>query len=682
MTGNSSTVPGPAMLRELWRCMYMERELSVMVEQRNASSIHKVINIGTRVGQEAVMPGFCLAFRRAVDMKDSGQPHDLIVGFSGKFFLPMGMDLGRVLAECYGKADGYMKGKAGPVSIGSPEHGLFGHIGLIGADCPHAVGLGFVAKWESRGQVVGCVTTDGGFNTGRFYESLNLAVLHNLPIVFGIVNNYYATSMPVSRSVATGDMAARASEYGVPSLAVDGQDVLAVYQASREAADRARRGEGPSILEFQTYRFGAQNAYDEKDYRPREEVEAWQRRDPITMFRGWLASEGGFSEAELGEIEEAGRNELARAFRFADESPYPDLAEAETDVYVPAPALPWAKDVPVSNDRKITYAQALAEAQAQAMRRDPKVFIIGLDIGRFGSHEGQTEGLWSEFGDDRVLDMPIVEATIAGVATGAAMGGYRPIVSLAELPISVVAGDELFNVLPFAHYMSGGQQGMPVVVRGNLSAPRGGEGPTFGAIQTNPMHALLTHMPGVQVAVPSTPYDAKGLLLTAISGDGPVYFIEHRMLMRESGPVPADEYYLPFGKAVIRRPGKDVTVVAISWMVAQALAAAEQLAREGIDVEVIDPRTLVPFDIDAVAASVAKTHYIVTVDQGYERLNYGSEIITQLAERMPGEIKGFRRIAAPNVPVPASRALTAPFFPSPARIAREIRQLLVLTPGP
>jgi 2-oxoisovalerate dehydrogenase E1 component len=673
----SSLVPDKRLLGEFWRDMYLERILSERIEERNRDSSHKIINIGTRAGQEAVMVGFCLALRRAVDVTGSAQLPDWVCGFGGKHFLPMGVDLGRLLADAYGKATGYTGGKAGAGYIGSSEHGIFGHLGLIGVDFANGVGLGMAAKWNGQAQVVGCISTDGGSNTGRAFESINLAVLHQLPVVFAIVNNWWATSMPVSRSVATGSIAGRLAGFGLPSLAVDGQDVLAVHQASVDAVERARRGGGPTLLEFQTYRYGGQNAYDEKDYRPAEEVHAWLKRDPIPHFRGWLL-DNGFSDAELRDIESTCRQELDRACRYTDDSPFPDpVRDLARDVMAPGPELQYVDERRAQTEsRTRSYAQAIAEAQAQAMRRDQRVFLMGLDIGRFGSHDNQTAGLWQEFGDQRVLDMPIVEATFTGIGSGAARAGYRPIVALAEMALTPVAGDELFNAIPSGRYASGGQYGLPIVVRMHLTAPRGGDGPTSGPIQAATYHAVYTHLPGIVVAAPSTPFDAKGLLLTAIACADPVYFIEHRALMRSTGPVPPEEYYIPFGKAAVRREGADVTVVAVSFMVSRALAAAELLARDGIQAEVIDPRTLVPLDSDTILRSVSKTGRLVTVDQGHRRLNFGAEVIAQAAEQLGSGLRAAARVAAPDIPVPAAATLTGPFYPSADAIAEAVRDLL------
>jgi 2-oxoisovalerate dehydrogenase E1 component len=635
--------------------------------------------LGQRTGEEAVMTGFCHAFRRGVDLEGTGQLPDIVGGFGGKHLIPMGLDLGRILAEAFGKATGYSGGRMGPGSaIHSRDHGVFPHLGLIGVDPAHGVGFGFAARWNGAGQVVGAITTDGGSNTGRFHESLNLAALHRLPVVFAVVNNWYATNMSVERSVATGSIAGRSSGYGIPCVVVDGQDVLACYAASREAVDRARRGDGPTLLEFQTYRYDGDAASGGLDPRPPDEYAAWRERDPLPRFRAWLLRDGGFSGADLERIESECRTELERAVDFAESSPAPEPRMVDPDLYAPVPDLAYAPDrAPAA--RTLTFARALAEGLGQAMRRDRRVYLMGLNVGRFGSVDGHTEGLWQEFGEERLIDMPIVQATYTAAATATALAGYRPVVIAGSPAIAMAAADELFNVIPNARFASGGRAPVPMVVRIGLTGPGGGRfgnGQTFGPVQSAALHALYTHLPGIYVVAPSDPYDAKGLLLTAIALDDPVYFIEHRGLMRDSGPVPEEEYHLPFGKAVVRRAGSAATVVAISWMVPRTLAAAELLAEEGIDVEVIDPRTLVPLDIDTIVASTSRTGRLITVDQGFHRLNVGAEIIAAAHERLGGELRASRRISAPDSPVPASAFLSGASYPTPERIARSIREVV------
>lgn len=677
-------VPDRRTLRELWRCMYLERALSEAIEERNKTASHKLINLGQRRGQEAVMVGFCHAFRRGIDVKGTDQPPDIVFGFGAKHLIPMGLDLGPILAEAYGKLAGHAGGRVGPGSdVNEPELGVYPHIGLIGVDPAHGVGFGFAAKWNGRGQVVGPITTDGGSNTGRFHEALNLAGLHRLPVVFAVVNNWYATGLPVSRSVATGSIAGRSSGYGFPSLAVDGMDVLACYEASKEAVDRARLGGGPTLLEFQTYRFDAGNPYELMDYRPQAEMDAWLARDPLPNFRRWLLERGPFSEAELQRIEAECSDELARAFAFADASPEPQPYEVAHDLYSPLPRLSYADEPavgrPAPTDRTLTFARALAEALGQAMRHDRRVFLMGLNVGRHGSVDGHAQGLWEEFGDDRVLDMPIVQATFTAAATAAAMVGYRPVVIAGSPAIAMAAADEIFNVIPNVRFASAGRASLPMVVRFPLTGPGAGllkDGPTFGPVQSAAMHGFLTHLPGIYVVAPSTPYDAKGLLLTAIATDDPVYFIEHRGLMRTVGQVPENDYYVPLGKAVLRRRGSDATVVAIGWLAPRALQAAELLASEGIDIEVIDPRTLVPLDTETIFGSVARTGRLITVDLGFRRMNIGAEIIAQAFEQLGSGLRAAQRISAPDSPVPAAGALTGAHYPRPERIAKQIRELI------
>lgn len=321
---------------------------------------------------------------------------------------------------------------------------------------------------------------------------------------------------------------------------------------------------------------------------------------------------------------------------------------------------------------KMLYVEALREALREEMRRDPRVFIMGEDVGKFGGIFKVTEGLWQEFGEERVRDTPITESAIVGAALGAAITGMRPVVEIMFIDFITVCADQLFNQMAKMRYMFGGKARVPVVVRTNIGAGR-----SAAAQHSQSLHAWAVHMPGIKVAIPSTPYDAKGLLKTAIRDDNPVLFLEHKFLYRTEGEVPEEDYTIPFGKAVVRTEGDDVTVVATSKLVSKAVAVAEKLAKEGIGVEVIDPRTLVPYDRETVAKSVNKTGRLVIADEGYETCGISGEIAFKAMEDAFYSLKApIRRACAPDVPVPFSMPLEKIVMVPEEQIEKAIRQTL------
>jgi len=322
--------------------------------------------------------------------------------------------------------------------------------------------------------------------------------------------------------------------------------------------------------------------------------------------------------------------------------------------------------------RKLSFREAIKEAMAGEMRRDPRVIILGEDVRL--SLMGQTEGLVEEFGRERVINTPVAENAIAGVAIGAAMNGLRPVLELLLCDFAMLAMDQICNNLAQWRYVTGGQYPLPVTIRTTVG---GGFGLGFGHSQC--LESMFLQVPGLIVVEPSTPSDAKGLLASAIRSDDPVIFFEHKKLLwtGEKDEVPEGEYAIPFGRAAVRREGKDVTVVALGFMVGEALAAARQLAPEGIECEVIDLRTLVPLDTDALASSLEKTGRMVIAEEGRIRGGVGAEIAAAVGETHFAALKApVQRVAAPMIPVPGSPILENLYLPNKDSIVQSVKRIM------
>jgi pyruvate dehydrogenase E1 component beta subunit len=321
--------------------------------------------------------------------------------------------------------------------------------------------------------------------------------------------------------------------------------------------------------------------------------------------------------------------------------------------------------------REIRYYEALNEALAEEMRRDPDVFLMGEDVGLFGGTFRVTEHLMAEFLGRRVRDTPIAEAGIVGLAIGAALGGLRPVPELMTMNFAIVAMDQLINHAAKLRYMFGGQVNLPITIRA-----AGGGGTQKGAQHSHAIESWFVNAPGIRVVIPSTPYDAKGLLKTAIRSDDVVLFVEHEMLYATKGAVPEAEYLIPLGVADVKRPGSDVTIVAWSKMVHEALRAAEQLSGEGIEAEVLDPRTLDPFDWESLYASVARTRRCVVAEEGWRTLGVGAEIAARVQERFFHELDApVQRVAAVDVPTPYAKGLEQAALPHADDIVRAVLKI-------
>jgi len=322
--------------------------------------------------------------------------------------------------------------------------------------------------------------------------------------------------------------------------------------------------------------------------------------------------------------------------------------------------------------REITFADALAEAFAEEMRRDEHVFILGEDIGRFGMPYVARPQIWKEFGDERVRDTPMSETAIVGFALGAAITGMRPIADIMFCDLMTLAMDQIVNQTAKIHYMFGGKIKVPLVIRTALGGLR-----SAGAQHSQHLEAWFTHIPGLKVAIPSNPYDAKGLLKTAIRDDNPVIFFEHQQLMTMKGSVPEEEYLIPFGMADVKRQGKDLTIVTYSLMVNRVLKAAEELQKKGVEVEIIDLRTLNPLDKETILESVRKTGRILIVHQATTTCGFGAEIAAIVAKEGLDFLVGpIHRLGALDVPVPFSPELEDFVIPNERKIVEEVLSIL------
>ncbi len=588
----------------------------------------------------------------------------------------------KMMAELCGRATGYCRGHGGSMHIADVEKGNLGATGIVGGNIPVATGAALAQKMQGTGRVVLCFFGDGAANTGNFHESINLGALWDLPVVYVVENNKYGMSVPIEKATAKLDVADRACAYGIPGVVVDGMDVLAVRDAVSQALARARKGEGPTLIECQAYRWYGHSRSDPRKYRTKEEEADWKARDPIPNFAKQLVEEGVATQAEVDAVEAEVEEALEIATKFALDSPTPPVEGMENYVYAPSK---WT-DADIARERelralcrqggpgthKVQYRQALQEAMREEMQRDPSVFLMGEDIGLYGGAYGATRGLFDEFGPDRVRDTPISEATIGGSAVGAAMSGMRPVAEIMYVDFTPLAMDQIANQGAKNRFMFGGKTSVPMVIR-----TEGGAGRCIAAHHSQSLEALWTHFPGIYVVMPSTPYDAKGLLKAAIRDDNPVMFIEHKLIYGLEGYVPDEDYIIPFGVADVKREGADVTVITYSRMVHRALEAAELLAEEGIGVEVIDLRTLKPLDMATIAASVKKTGRVVGITEAYKTGSFISELATRIQEEVFDWLDApIMRIAAADVPVPMSEPLEDAAIPNVDVIIAGIRQAL------
>ena len=647
----------------MYKRMLLIRAFELKLSEANAAGEIPTEAIHLSVGQEAVAVGACFALAGDDLIATTHRGHG--------HMLAKGADLYGMMAEILGKADGLCQGKGGSMHVTEAAVGAIGANGIVGASPLMAAGAAQATQLRGTDQVAVAFLGDGATNQGMFHEALNYAAVFDLPAVFVVENNLYGEFTPQSKHMRLERISDRAASYGMPGQTVDGNDVTAVYEAMTAAVARARAGDGPTLLECLTYRWHGHMEGEQIPYRTAEELARWKERCPILRQREALEQSGVLDEAAASELEQRAAAEVAEVYQRAQGAADPAPASLLTDVYAPEPAELYTPRAVVPTDREITCSAALLEALAEEMERDERVYLLGEDVST-GGYFAVTAGLTDRVGAERVLDTPISEYAIAGSAVGAAMTGCRPVVEILFSDFLTTCMDPLVNQAAKLRYMSGGQYRLPLVVR-----TPGGGGLGMAAQHSQSLEALLTGIPGLVVAAPATPYDAKGMLKAAIRSNNPVLFFENKLLYTEVGPVPEGDYLVPLGVADVKRPGRDVTVVSLGAALSKVMDVARELEPQGIDLEVVDLRTLVPLDMATVARSVQRTGRLVTVEDGPLCHGFGAEVVARVAEALHGALRAApRRVAALDVPIPYCTALEELALPDEQRIMEAVKATL------
>jgi 2-oxoisovalerate dehydrogenase E1 component len=619
------------------------------------------------IGQEASAVGACwpLATTDVITSNHRGHGHCLAKGLAPE---PM-------MAELLARATGTNKGLGGSMHIADPDLGIFGANGIVAAGVPIAGGAALAAQLRGRGGqdgqrgVVVSFFGDGAVAQGAFHEAANLAALWRLPMVFFCENNGYAEFSPIADQHPV-PMAARAAGYGLEYVSVDGNDVEAVAVAMSDAVRRIRDGAGPVFVEAATYRWHGHYEGDPEKYRSKDELSEWQQRDPLVITRARLLGRG-VEQAVLGQVESQVRARIEAAVDAARQAPPPDMGVLRSSVYAPRPPAAEPGWQPSPDGEIFRTMDAVRLALEGELDANPDMFVAGVDVGKGGNVFALTRGLHAKW-PGRLLDTPISETAVMGLAVGGAMAGMTPVVELMYLDFLGVCFDQILNQAAKLRFMTGGKARMGLVIRTQF-----GGGRSSGSQHSQSLEALLAHVPGLTVVMPSTPADTYGLLRSAIRDQNPVVFIENRQLYGMKGPKPPADYLLPLGKAKVVRQGTDVTVVSVSRMVHEAVAAAEALAQRGISAEVIDLRTVAPLDKETILASLSKTNRLLIAHEGVTDFGIGAEIAALAV------YEGFwtldapvMRVAPPPTPSPYAPNLESLWLPDRHSIERAAEALV------
>jgi len=528
------------------------------------------------------------------------------------------------------KSDPMSGGRQLPNHWSDPARRVLTQSSCIGTQYPHAVGIAHGLRIQGLPGVVAVYGGEGSTSEGDWHEAMNWAGIHDLPVIFIIENNQYAISVPANEEVA-GSLSKRAEGYGFTGVTIDGNDPLLVYKTVKEAADRARAGEGPTLIEAETYRYYAHTSDDDdRLYRTREEVEQWRRRDPVMALRQYLIEHRLLTEAEEKALDEEIASEIAAAVAEAEGAPRAD--EPATRVYANpiVPSDPVTEPEPEPQGTPVKLITAVNRALHEVMEEYDDTVLFGEDVaGDKGGVFKASQSLTATFGEERCFNSPLAESVIVGAAIGMAASGLRPLPEIQFADYIHPAFDQIVSEAARIHYRSDGRWNCPIVIR----TPFGGG--IHGALyHSQSVEAFYAHVPGLKVVVPSTPADVKGLLFSAVEDPDPVLFLEPKKLYRlAKGPYPAGDWRVPIGKAAIRRRGRDLTILAYGAMAHFAVEAGAMLAAEGVDAEIIDLRSLKPLDWPTIEASVKKTSRVLIVHEDNEFVGYGAELAAQIADK-------------------------------------------------
>ena len=581
-------------------------------------------------------------------------------------FTVRGIPLSRLFCQWQGKNSGFTKGRDRSFHFGTLEYGIVGMISHLGPQLSLAAGVGLAHKLSGEGRVAVAFSGEGGTSEGEFHEALNTAAVWQLPVIFIVENNGYGLSTPTHEQYRCENIADKAVGYGMRSKIIDGNNILEVYSTIAELATELRDKPEPVLLECRTFRMRGHEEASGTKYVPKALMEAWAAKDPVQNYEQFLLDSGVLSATEVESIRKRLKADIEKELQIAyqEGDVTSDEANELEDVYAP-----WNQQVVSPAGSSATekrFVDAISDGLRAAMRKHDKLVLMGQDIADYGGVFKITDGFVAEFGKERVRNTPLCESAIVGAAIGLGLKGYKAMVEMQFADFVSCAITQIVNNAAKLHYRWG--QSADLVIRM----------PTGAGIGAGPFHsqsneAWFTHTPGLKVVYPSNPYDAKGLLIAAFEDPNPVMYFEHKVLYRSvSGLVPDDYYTVEIGKAAIAREGRELSVITYGMGVHWAMKALDTL---GIDGEVLDLRTLLPLDFDAINATVKKTGKVLVLHEDTLFGGIGGEIAAHISEHLFEALDApVIRVASLDTPVPFSPAIERIFLPE-TRLMTQLQRL-------
>jgi 2-oxoisovalerate dehydrogenase E1 component len=647
-------------LRNIYAALLKPR----LIEEKMLSLLRqgKISKWFSGMGQEAISVGIALA----MDPEEFILPMHRNLGI----FTARNLDLGRLFAQFQGKESGYTNGRDRSFHFGYAPARLVGMISHLGPQMGIADGIALACKLSREERATFVITGDGGASEGDFHEAVNVAAVWDLPVIIGIENNAWGLSTPSREQFRCRQFTDKAIGYGIPAedaIQVNGNDILDVYHSVKYAAESIRSNPRPILLEFMTFRRRGHEEASGTKYYPEGLIEEWEKKDPVSNFEAWMLKSQIIGENEILSLREAIKNEIAEGLQraFAEGPVSADAEKESADLYKPFSSPPVAA---ARESKKIRFIDAITEGLDEAMKAHPKLVLMGQDIAEYGGVFKVTEGFLERFGKERVRNTPLCESAIIGTALGLSIKGWKGMVEMQFADFVTCGFNQIVNNLAKIHYRWG--QNADVVVRM----------PTGASVGAGPFHsqsneAWFFHTPGLRIAYPAFPSDAKGLLIRSFEDPNPVMFFEHKALYRSiEGEVPAGYYSLEFGKAAILREGLDCSIITYGLGVHWALNLLDK--RKDISADLIDLRTLSPLDYKTIMDSARKTGKVLLLHEDCLTGGIGGEIAARIADECFKYLDApVMRCAGLDIPIPFAASLEKLFLAND-RLEKDLDRLL------
>ena len=639
-------------------------ELPRTIENRMLNYLRqgKISKWFSGIGQEAISVGATYALN----------DDDIILPMHRNLgvFTTRKVDLDRLFCQLMGKDGGFTKGRDRSFHFGLRSKNIIGMISHLAAMLPVAAGYGLSSKLKKNKKVILSFTGDGSTSEGDFHEAINLAAVWELPVIFLIENNGYGLSTPSSEQFKCKQLSDRAIGYGIRGITVDGNNVLEVYETISNLAKELRKGSGPVIVEAMTFRMRGHEEASGIDYIPKSIFKDWAKKDPLETYKKYLKSNKILNNKIQNEINQKINDKIDSSFELAlnAKKPKSDKLKEINDVFKP-----YLFKQENANDKgqEQRYVDSISNTLKEIMKKDNSAIIMGQDVCEYGGVFKITKDFFEEFGADRIRNTPIIESGILGASVGLALEGFKPIVEMQFADFVSCGFNQIVNNIAKTHYRW--NEALNITIR----MPYGG-GMSAGPFHSQSPEAWFFHTPGLKIVAPSTPYDAKGLLQSSIDDPNPVLYFEHKYMYRSiKGLVPKENFNIEIGKADLKKVGNDVSVITYGMGVHWALDISEKLENEGISIEILDLRSLIPWDKDLVKESISKTNRVLILHEANLTGGIGAEISAYISEKCFEYLDApVMRLGAIDTPIPFASELEKEIYLPINKIEQKIKELL------